>query len=65
MSADKAQLLQTLANIEALALYGTFGNPLTALTARMLTLEVRNSETSADAIERGWAFVASLHTAKA
>jgi hypothetical protein len=50
------EMLLTLENLELLALNGHF-NPLAAMTARLLALEITNSETSADALERAAQFV--------
>lgn len=54
---DKQTMIQTLENIELLASAGRMGNPLTALEARLLRLEISDSETELDALERAEAFV--------
>lgn len=54
---DKPQMIEALEQIETLALLGTLGNPLTALTARLLACEIADSETEAEALERAAAFV--------
>lgn len=54
---DKLTMIQTLENIELLATAGRLGNPLTALEALLLRLEITDSETELDALERAEAFV--------
>lgn len=56
----KSQALQSLTNIEAAAIAGYIRNPLAGLTARLLTLELTNSETEVDALERAQLFIDSV-----
>lgn len=54
--------IQTLQNIETLALLGTIPGALTALTARMLTVELTGTETEAEAMERAAKFIRDCET---
>lgn len=56
----KSQALQSLTNIEAAAILGYVNNPLAALEASMLRLELTNSETEVDALERAEKFIESV-----
>lgn len=57
MNTEQQQIITTLYNIEILATRGRIGNPLTAMTARLLSLEISNSDTAADALERAEEFI--------
>lgn len=49
--------IETLNNIETLALLGSIPGSLTALTARMLATELAGTETEAEALERAAKFI--------
>jgi len=49
--------ITTLNNIETLALLGSIPGALTALTARMLAVELAGTETEAEALERAAKFI--------
>lgn len=49
--------IDTLNNIETLALLGSIPGTLTALTARMLATELADTETESEAMERATAFI--------
>lgn len=57
---DKWQVIQQLINIENAAYLGIVSGVLTALEAGMLRLEVANSETEVDALERAQKFINSV-----
>lgn len=56
-NSNTRDILDTLENIELLAIAGDIGNPLTAITARLLKLEILDSETQCDALERAADFI--------
>ena len=49
--------INTLNNIETLALLGSIPGTLTALTARMLAIELADTETEQEALERAAKFI--------
>jgi hypothetical protein len=57
---SKHDALISLENIEAAAIKGYIRCPLAALTARLLTLELANSETELDALGRAIEFIDSV-----
>ncbi len=58
---DKWQVIHQLTNIENAAYLGIVSGVLTALTAGMLRLELTNSETETEALERARVFVDSIN----
>ena len=59
----KHAAILALENIEAAAIQGYAGGTLTALTAGMLRLELVNSETEIDALERAEKFIDEVKAA--
>lgn len=51
------QTIETLENIETLAIMGVIPGTLTALTARLLTVEVSNSNNIEETLERAATFI--------
>jgi len=57
MNAEIQEMIDTLRNIEILAISGTIPGELTDITALMLRHELADSDTQSDALERAQAFV--------